>query len=58
VAVQAFLEGRISFGHIAQLLERAIAATDFFELESIEAVLEEDLRARELSVQIIKSFLK
>ena len=58
VAVQAFLEGRISFGHIAQLLERAITATDFFELESIEAVLAEDDRARELSVQIIKSFLK
>ncbi len=58
MAVQAFLEGRISFGHITQLLERVIEATDFFELESIEAVLAEDDRARELSGQIIKSFLK
>jgi 1-deoxy-D-xylulose-5-phosphate reductoisomerase len=58
VAVQAFLEGRISFGRIAQLLERAIEATDFFELESIDAVLEVDLQARHLSSKIIKSFLK
>ena len=58
VAVQAFLEGRISFGHITQLLERVIEATDFFELESIGAVLAEDERARELSGQMIKSFVR
>lgn len=58
VAVQAFLDGRIAFGHIAILLERVISTGDFFELESIEAVIDEDLRARELSSQIIESFLK
>jgi 1-deoxy-D-xylulose-5-phosphate reductoisomerase len=58
IAVQAFLEGRISFGHIALLLEQAIAATEFFELPSIEAVLDVDLRARKLAGKIIESFLK
>lgn len=58
VAVQAFLEGRITFGHIALLLERVIAVGDFFELDSIEAVIDEDLRARKLSGKLIESFLK
>ena len=58
VAVEAFLGGRISFGHIAQLLERVIMASDFFELESIEAVLDTDFLARELSGKIIKSYLQ
>jgi 1-deoxy-D-xylulose-5-phosphate reductoisomerase len=58
VAVQAFLEGKIAFGHIARLLDQAIATTDFFELPSIEAVLDEDVRARKLASQIIESFLK
>lgn len=58
VAVQAFLDGKITFGHIAILLERAISSADFFELKSIDAVIDEDLRARRLSCQIIESFLK
>lgn len=57
VAVQAFLEGRITFGHIPLLLEQVISSADFFELDSIDTVLDQDLKARAMAATIIKSLV-
>src|ERR1700682_439416 len=48
VAVAAFLEGRIRFDHIPEVIRAVLSATEVGKLESIEQVLEADSLARGL----------
>lgn len=58
VAVDAFLSRRIGFGDIVAVLEAVLSSADFFELDSIDAVISEDLRARKVSDVVIASLIK
>ena len=49
VAVQLFLEGRIRFGRIAEIIERALARHDAGDATSLDAVLAADATARRLA---------
>jgi 1-deoxy-D-xylulose-5-phosphate reductoisomerase len=49
VAVAAFLQGRIGFGHIPEVIREVLSATEAGKLESIEQVLEADSVARTLA---------
>jgi len=54
VAVAAFLEGRIAWTGIAQVLKRAMDGHDGIEMDSAEAVVEVDRRARQLAERIVE----
>jgi 1-deoxy-D-xylulose-5-phosphate reductoisomerase len=54
VSVAAFLDGRIRFDEIAQVIEEVVTATDVGKLESIEQVLEADSAAREVAHSRLK----
>jgi 1-deoxy-D-xylulose-5-phosphate reductoisomerase len=54
VAVEAFLQGQISFMQIAQVNEECLQQTSSHSLNTIEAVLESDKSARRLSINIIE----
>jgi 1-deoxy-D-xylulose-5-phosphate reductoisomerase len=49
VAVQLFLEGRIRFGRIAEIIARALARHDAGDATSLDAVLAADATARRLA---------
>src|SRR6266404_2793252 len=49
VAVAAFLQGRIGFDHIPEVIREVLSATEVGKLESIEQVLEADAGARALA---------
>ena len=49
VAVAAFLQGRIGFSHIPEVIREVLSATEAGKLESIEEVLEADSVARTLA---------
>src|SRR6202140_4909395 len=49
VAVAAFLQGRIGFSHIPEIIREVLSATEAVKLESIEQVLKADSGARELA---------
>jgi len=51
VAVAAFLQGRIAFNDIPEVIREVLSATEVGKLESIEQVLEADSLARELARQ-------
>ena len=54
VAVQAFLEKRVSFPAIAQIVEMTLESFDFSEPESLAAVQESDSLARVRAESVIK----
>jgi 1-deoxy-D-xylulose-5-phosphate reductoisomerase len=54
VAVAAFLEGRIPWSDIAAVLKQALSEHDGTEMDSVEAVVEVDRRARELATKIVE----
>ena len=54
VAVAAFLQGRIAFNDIPEVIREVLSATEVGKLESIEQVLEADSLARELARQRIE----
>ena len=54
VAVEAFLQGQISFMQIAQVNEECLQQTSSHSLNTIEAVLESDKSARRLSINIVE----
>jgi 1-deoxy-D-xylulose-5-phosphate reductoisomerase len=49
VAVQQFLEERITFGRIAEILERVVAQGRPGDVTSLEGVLAADAEARRLA---------
>lgn len=53
VAVQAFLDRRIGFTQIAQVVDNALASLTIGEPDSLEAVQESDKQARSLSAEYI-----
>ena len=53
IAVQAFLDGRLGFLGIADLIERTLDATAADRLESIEHVLEIDAEARSVAAALV-----
>lgn len=55
VAVDAFLNGTISFPAIAQTVEKTLESFDFYEPESLAAVQDSDSRARVAAGVAIKS---
>jgi 1-deoxy-D-xylulose-5-phosphate reductoisomerase len=52
VAVELFLEGRIPFGRVAEVIERTVAAHDAGPAESLAAVRDADAAARRLAREI------
>jgi 1-deoxy-D-xylulose-5-phosphate reductoisomerase len=54
VAVAAFLEGRIGFDAIPQIVEDVMSATPAGRLESIHTVLALDAEARQLAEDMVK----
>jgi len=54
VAVQAFLNRRIGFTEIAQVVENTLSGFVFSEPQSLEAVQDADVRARAVSSDLIK----
>ena len=54
VAVAAFLEERIAFDEIPQIVEDVMTATPVGRLESIHAVLTLDAEARQLAGDMVK----
>lgn len=53
VAVEAFLQEKIGFMQIAEINNECLQQTPAHNLDSIEAVIDSDLNARRLSVEII-----
>jgi 1-deoxy-D-xylulose-5-phosphate reductoisomerase len=53
IAVQAFLDEKIGFSAIPQIVESTLESFDFSEPESIAAVQDSDKRSRSLAVSII-----
>jgi 1-deoxy-D-xylulose-5-phosphate reductoisomerase len=53
IAVQAFLDGRLGFLGIAELVERTLSAIDLVPIESVDHVLEVDREARELASSLV-----
>ncbi len=53
VAVQAFLDGRIGFLAIAELIEKVLSACDFYEPIDIAAVKSADAQARDKAVALL-----
>jgi 1-deoxy-D-xylulose-5-phosphate reductoisomerase len=53
VAVQAFLDGRIAFTHIARIVERVMAKSDFGLADSLDKVAAADGAAREMTGGLI-----
>lgn len=53
VAVQAFLDGRIGFTHIAEVVADTMARAIFKEPDSLSGVQESDKEARAISAEII-----
>src|ERR1700674_1693958 len=53
IAVAAFLEGRLAFDQIPQVIEDVLSATESGKLESIAKVLEADTEARLLAREIV-----
>jgi 1-deoxy-D-xylulose-5-phosphate reductoisomerase len=54
VAVAAFLDGRISWPNIAEVIDETLAHEDGARAEDIDAVLDADARARAHAMQIIE----
>ncbi len=57
VAVAAFLEGRIGFTDIRMVVETVVERHSWFQPESLEAVLQLDLEAREQAINLINQRL-
>ncbi len=53
VAVQAFLEGRILFGNIAEIIDEVLTLHQSYSVGSLEDVLEADLNARAVASGIV-----
>ncbi len=54
VAVGAFLDGRVAFGRIADLIERVCAETEVTPATSVEAVRDADARARARTMELLR----
>ncbi|SDJ57747.1 1-deoxy-D-xylulose-5-phosphate reductoisomerase [Microbulbifer yueqingensis] len=55
VAVEAFLEGRLSFTAIPEVIERVMGSMPAVELTGLEAVENADSRARALAAEMLES---
>jgi len=58
IAVESFLEGRIGFLDIPELIEKTIEAHKPYSIDSIEAVMEADRWARETAREFLKFWRK
>jgi 1-deoxy-D-xylulose-5-phosphate reductoisomerase len=54
VAVEAFLENKIKFTHIPQLIERVLNLSGYQRVESIEHLFDIDVEAKQQAVQLLK----
>ncbi|MBW3610521.1 MAG: 1-deoxy-D-xylulose-5-phosphate reductoisomerase [Actinobacteria bacterium] len=54
VAVAAFLEGRIGWSSIAEVLKQSMSEHDGIEMDNAEAVVDVDRRGRELAAKIVE----
>ena len=55
IAVEAFLNDRIRFGHIAQLVEETMLAVPVIHHATLEQVFESDLAARAKAKELLKT---
>ncbi len=55
VAVAAFLDGRLSFPGVAEVIESALAALPAVPIDSLETVLDADRRARETADEALRA---
>ena len=53
VAVQAFLDEKLGFTQIAELIQQTLTSTEYAEVSSLEAVLAADKEARERAQQLV-----
>lgn len=53
IAVEAFLQGRLSFAAIPDVIQSVLDTVAVVPAETLEAVLEEDERAREMARQVV-----
>ncbi len=58
IAVASFLEGRIGFLDIPELIEKTIEEHKPFTIDSVEAVMEADRWAREMARKFLRSWRK
>lgn len=58
IAVESFLEGRIGFLDIPELIEKTIEVHKPYPIDSIEAVMEADIWARETAREFLKFWRK
>jgi len=57
IAVDAFLDERLGFTMIADVIEATMNAIDFQEADSLETILSTDAKAREVALEIIKNMV-
>lgn len=55
IAVDAFLQGRIFFGHIARLVEETLARADIVSNPTIEDVFAADTHARQIARELLET---
>jgi 1-deoxy-D-xylulose-5-phosphate reductoisomerase len=53
VAVEAFLEGRLGWTGIAEVVEETLTRYESDPLESLESVLHADKRARDVTAEVL-----
>jgi len=53
VAVEAFLEGRLSWGQIAQVVEATLEHYEEDSLESVEALIAADAQSRDVARTVV-----
>ncbi|MBU2977868.1 1-deoxy-D-xylulose-5-phosphate reductoisomerase [Alteromonas sp. C1M14] len=57
VAVASFLEGKISFTQIAQVNEETLNAMEPMDVSSLQQILEEDRRARDIAHGLVRGLI-
>jgi len=55
IAVEAFLDGKLAFTMIAEIIEATMKAIDFQEADSLETILTADAAARKVAADLVKS---
>ncbi len=58
IAVDAFLEKRIKFTQIAEIIERTLSSSTFESLQSIDQIVQANQHARDLASKFVSEFSK
>ena len=58
IAVAAFLEGKLKFPEIPQVVAETITSMDYIDDTDIEKILEADCQARIASAEVVRHMIK